>query len=110
MVDQSTIARPYAKAVFELAQETGKLEQWGTLLQSISYAVDDPTVIELLHSPSVGGATVGQIIVDALGDRLDEHGRNFVRLLAENGRVGLLPDITAGFETLRAEAERTVDV
>jgi F-type H+-transporting ATPase subunit delta len=110
MADQSTIARPYAKAVFELAQETGKLGQWGTLLRSISYAVDDPAVIALLHSPSVGGAKVGQIIVDALGDRLDEHGRNFVRLLAENGRVGILPEIAAGFETLRAEAEGTVDV
>ena len=110
MSDQSTIARPYAKAVFELAQETGKLEQWGTLLRSISYAVDDPTVIDLLQKPSVGSAAVGQLIIDALGDRLDEHGRNFIRLLAENGRVGILPEITAGFETLRAEAERTIDV
>lgn len=110
MSDQSTIARPYAKAVFELAQETGKLEQWGTLLRSVSHAVDDPAVIDLLHNPSAGGAAVGQIIIDALSDRLDEHGRNFVRLLAENGRIGILPEINAGFETLRADAERTIDV
>ena len=110
MADHSTIARPYAKAVFELAHETGKLEHWSTLLRSMSYAVDDDRVGELLQNPSVGGAKVGQIIIDALGDRLDSHGRNFVRLLAENRRVGMLPEIFARFETLRAEAERTIDV
>ncbi len=110
MADHSTIARPYAKAVFELAQEGGKLSQWGELLQSMSVAVDDPRVIEMLQDPRVGGAKVGQIIVDALGDRLDSQGRNFIRLLAENGRVGALPAISAGFDSLRAEAERTIDV
>ncbi|MDH3646509.1 MAG: F0F1 ATP synthase subunit delta [Gammaproteobacteria bacterium] len=110
MADQSTIARPYAKAVFELAQEQNKLEQWGKLLQSMSSAVDDPAVMALLYDPRVSGAQVGQILVDALGDRLDAQGRNFVRLLAHNGRVGVLPDISAGFDKLHAEAERTVDV
>ena len=110
MADQSTIARPYAKAVFELAHETGKLEQWGKLLQSISYAVDDDRVGELLHNPVVGQAKVAQIIIDALGDKLDTQGRNFIRLLAENHRIGVLPDIAARFEVLRAEAERTIDV
>ncbi|MDH3588397.1 MAG: F0F1 ATP synthase subunit delta [Gammaproteobacteria bacterium] len=110
MADHSTLARPYAKAVFELAQEEDKLQQWGYLLQSVSSAVDDARVSELLQDPQVGGAKVGQIIVDALGDRLDSHGRNLIRLLAENGRIGALPDIAAGFESLRAEAERTVDV
>lgn len=110
MADNTTIARPYAKAVFELAQESGKLQQWSDLLQAMSFAVDDERVLELLHNPAVGGAKVGQIIIDSLGDRLDSHGQNFVHLLAENGRIGVLPGISAGFETLRAEAERTVDV
>ena len=105
MADNSTIARPYAKAVFELAQEEGKLEQWSSLLQAVSFAVDDSRVAELLQNPQVGSAGIGQVIVDALGDRLDSHGRNFIRLLAENGRVGVVPDIAAGYEADRSWLE-----
>lgn len=109
MADNSTIARPYAKAVFELAHADGTLEQWGSLLGAISGAVDDQ-VLALLGDPRVGSAQVAQVIIDALGDRVDGSGRNFIRLLAENDRVGVLPEITERYEALRAEAERTVDV
>lgn len=110
MADHSTIARPYAKAVFELAQEEDKLAHWGSLLQAVAAAVDDARVTELLHNPQVGSAAVGQMIVDALGDRLDLQGRNFIRLLAEYGRIDVLPEIAAGFASLRADAEKTIDV
>ena len=110
MADNSTIARPYAKAAFELANEDGKLGRWSSLLQAVGSAVDEPRVAALLEDPQVGGGQIGQIIIDALGDRLDSHGHNFIRLLAENGRIGVVPDIASRFAKLRADAERTVDV
>ncbi len=110
MADSSTAARPYAKAVFELAREDGSFDQWASLLKAVASAVGDRDVAALIGDPRVGSARIGQIIVDALGEGAGQAGRNFVRLLAENGRLAAVPDILEGFEALRAEAEHTVDV
>lgn len=110
MAENSTIARPYAKAVFELARDEDRLEQWNRLLRAIASAVDDDRVMSLLQDPRVGSAKIGQVIIDALGERIDRSGRNFIRMLAENRRLNVLPDIVEVYEGLRADAERTVDV
>lgn len=105
---ESTAARPYAKAVFELAREESDLGGWSERLAVLAMIARDPTLLSLLGSPRVKSAEIAQLVIDVAGDRLNEDVRNFVRLLAHNRRLAALPAIAQRFEQLRAEAERVV--
>lgn len=108
MADKSTIARPYAKAAFEVAG-AGRLGAWSEGLRAAAATVSDPRVQALLGNPRVLPRQLADLVT-AVADRLDEDGRNFIRTLAENHRLDCLPEISALFEQLKAEAEGTVDV
>ena len=110
MADASTIARPYAKAVFDVAMADGKLEQWGEFLQGLANVLGDESVEHVLNDPDVGGEKLAAVIIEALAGRIDHEGENFVRLLASYDRLEVVPEINERYEALRAEAERTVDV
>jgi F-type H+-transporting ATPase subunit delta len=110
MAEKSTIARPYAKALFELALGQKKLGAWAELLALFASVVSDERVKKLLISPHVTTAELAELFVAIGGERLDEHGRNFVGTLAANRRLGFLPEIAAIFERLKAESENTADV
>jgi F-type H+-transporting ATPase subunit delta len=64
----------------------------------------------LLTNPRVSADDLVSLISEAAGGALDDHGRNFIATLAHNRRLGLLPEIAAQFETLRAEVENVADV
>ena len=64
----------------------------------------------LLGSPHVTAAQLAELVTGSRGRELDEHGRNFVSLLAQNRRLGFLPEIAALFEQMKAEVENAVDV
>jgi F-type H+-transporting ATPase subunit delta len=110
MAEHSIIARPYARAAFEFAGESKSHERWSKLLAALAELVASDEVRPLLAHPMVPPADVGAALCDALGKSLDEAGRNFVRLLAENRRLAAAPAIARQFETLRAEAEGRVEV
>jgi F-type H+-transporting ATPase subunit delta len=110
MAELHTLARPYAKAVFELAHQAGALQQWSQTLRTLSGAVSDTQVSALLTDPRLSRHDIGAVLIAALGERLDGQGRNLVQLLAENHRLAVLPAIAEEFEALRAEAERRVEV
>lgn len=113
MAENITLARPYAKAVFELARDKGELDRWSTTLASLAGLCADASVQELLTSPTASAPVRAEIFADLAaksGRKLDQQGRNFVGLLAENRRLGLLPEIVVDFERLRAEAENTIEV
>lgn len=110
MAERATIARPYAKAAFEYAREHNAFERWSQALAGASAIVADERVAGLLTNPRVPPAQLLALIADALGGALDEHSRNFLATLADNRRLGLLPQIAAMFEGLRAEAENVADV
>jgi len=110
MAELHTLARPYAKAAFELALETNALQQWSQTLNTLAGAIADPAVAALLGNPRLSRADVAAVLTAALGDKLDARTSNFLRLLAENKRLAALPAIAAEFEALKAEAERTVEV
>jgi F-type H+-transporting ATPase subunit delta len=67
-------------------------------------------VHELLGSPSIGGEELAQFVMGVTGAALDEHAQNFFRTLAENHRLGYLPEISTLFDEYKDEAERVVDV
>lgn len=110
MAELSTIARPYAKAAFEFALEHGQLAQWSGMLQFAATVALHGEVRELLGNPRFTSEQAAELFTDLLGDQADEHGKNFLRLLADNGRLAALPDVAALYEVQRSEYEKSVAV
>ena len=110
MAEPSTLARPYAKAVFELARDEGKLADWSALLAGIAAAVSDKQVAAAIGHPAVGRGQLAEVLVQAMGAKATAEAKNLLRLLSEYNRLKLAPAIAAQFEALRAEHERRVDV
>jgi F-type H+-transporting ATPase subunit delta len=110
VAERATIARPYAKAAFETALASRAFAQWSAGLGVAAEIVVDPRVTELVKNPELPAPTVADFIIGVAGDKLDAHMQNFVRVLAENHRLLLLPEILAHFEVMRADVENTVDV
>src|SRR5690606_21962619 len=104
------IARPYAKAAFEHAQEHKSFDRWSQVLAVTSAVVSDPRVEKLLTHPNVKVDDLVGLLTEAAGEAIDEHTRNFLLTLASNRRLGLLPEIAAQYEVLRAEVENVADV
>lgn len=110
MAEKTTIARPYAKAAFQEAKAAKRLAQWSETLRAGATAVRDPRVHELLGSPRLSGEELAQFVMSVTGPALDEHGQNFFRLLAENHRLGFLPEISTLFDAYKDDEENVVDV
>ncbi len=109
MAEKSTIARPYAQAAFDLAQEKGGLKSWSEMLELCAMIVSDKQVSRLIGNPELSKDSLVELILNVAGDRLDTVGANFIRVLAANGRLNVLPEIAALYEQHRAEAERYID-
>ena len=119
MADNNTIARPYAEAVFEIAQKDGALESWGAALETAGELLADGQVAMFLADPALSDAQRLDFLTGlfaSAGDSIallsgsDTKGTNFIKLLLEYGRVPVMPEIAEHFHELKAEAERTVDV
>jgi len=110
MAETATLARPYAQAVFELAQRDDEFSAWSQRLALLLQVVAHPDLEALLGNPRVTRSQVVAVITDACGDGLGESGANLVRLLSENARLSIAPEIAAEFERMRAEAERVIEV
>ena len=110
MAELETLARPYAEAVFALAQEQRAPQPWSAMLQLLADIASDERVVELANDPRVSSERLSALLLDIASDKLNEDGRNFVRLLLENGRMTLMPAIASQFERLRAKAEGIIEV
>jgi len=110
MAEAATIARPYAKAAFMAACDAKSLAAWSEALQKSSGLVADSRVAELLTNPRMSIDQVVSMFAGLGGKGIDVSWQNFVRLLAENKRLHVLPDIAAQFEMLRAQYENELDV
>ena len=108
MAEYSTIARPYAQAVFELAKEQDRLQQWSEMLRLAAMVVADSNVKSLIGNPRVDKQQLMDLILGVCGECLDDNARNFLAVLAENGRLGLLPIMAEQYEAYRAEEEKIV--
>lgn len=105
MAEFTTAARPYAKAVFELAQVSDRFEPWSEMLSFMAAVAHDPTMRAVLDSPSLTTKQAADIFISVCREQLDQQGENFVKLLAENRRLKILPEIAALFAFYRTEAE-----
>src|SRR5882724_11980283 len=109
MAELSTLARPYAKAIFELARDEKKLSDWSALLAGLAAAVRDPQVAAAIGHPAIGRGQLADLLIEAMGKASGES-KNLLRLLSEYNRLKLAPAIHEQFEALRAEFEARVDV
>jgi F-type H+-transporting ATPase subunit delta len=110
MAEALTTARPYAQAAFDEAQKLGALKSWSEMLLSLAEAICYPEVRAVVTSPRVAKSAIESLLEGLLGGQAKAQQRNFVRVLVDNQRLLLLPEIVSIFEALRAEAEKTVNV
>lgn len=105
-MERATLARPYAEAIAELAAESRAWEQWSERLECLSAVVGDAQTQALLRNPAVDGARLAELVLAVCDSaRLGADGANLVRLLIENRRLTLLPEINAQFQALKAAQE-----
>ena len=109
MAEKSTIARPYAQAAFDIAKEKGDLKGWSDMLQLIAAVTSDAVLQDMISNPAIEREKVVSIIVDVCADKLNDTGKNFVKVLADNGRLDVATEIVERYEAHRAEAEKTVE-
>jgi F-type H+-transporting ATPase subunit delta len=107
MSEAITTARPYAQAAFDAAQKLADLKGWSEAILSLAEAVNHPEVQAIINSPRVAQADIESLMDGLLGAKAVVQLRNFVRVLAENKRMQILPEIATLFEALRADAEKT---
>jgi len=105
MAELTTIARPYAEAAFRLAQEHNAFPAWSQMLGLVSQVAANPQMAAALDNPKLTATDKEALLLKVCGDRLDPLGRNFVRVLIEADRVGVLPQISMLFEGLKDGAE-----
>jgi F-type H+-transporting ATPase subunit delta len=109
MAEAATIARPYAKAAFMSARDAKGLPAWSEALRAGSGLAADGRIAELISNPKMSTDQVVSMFA-GLGGAIDAQWQNFVRLLAQNKRLDVLPQITAQYAMLRAQYENELDV
>lgn len=108
MSENITFARPYARAVYDLASEEGRVAQWGATLSLIAKAATQIDAAGLVGDPRITDPSMVQIVADLCGGALDGQGKNLVRLLVENRRLASAADLAAMFEQFRAQGEGVI--
>lgn len=109
MAEPSTVARPYAEAAFRLADGAGALAKWSQMLAELAQVSADERVRSAVADPKLTDAKVAGLFISILSGKLNGDAENFVRVLAENGRLNLLPEMREQFEALKNEREGVVE-
>ena len=100
----------YARALFESAQERGRLDAVRSEVADIAAVLDEvPELDALLENPE-SDSRVKADVLERIAGGGDELVRNFLRLLVEKGRAGELREVAAEFEALVAAREGVLDV
>jgi F-type H+-transporting ATPase subunit delta len=110
MAELSTLARPYARAAFECASGENALDDWLRELRLLATLVAEPAVAALLSDPALTTAALADRFTALVGDEISGSRERFVRVLAENRRLTLAPQILEQFAALKAQREQSVDV
>lgn len=109
MAEQSTLARPYAKAAFEVAKAASKLPAWTDALATMAAVSQDEKVQNVLGNP----ASTSRGNVEVLLQLVPKEGKvleNLLAAMADQKRLNLLPDVLVQFEKFRADEEQSANV
>lgn len=108
MAENTTLARPYAQAIVNLAKESDQLQHWSDMLALLEAVTVDPAMAELIESPNVDDADCLNLLGDICGSNIDDSAKEFLSVLVENGRLGIIADIRQLFEFEKAKAEGSI--
>ncbi len=108
MAEPITVARPYAEAVFKLADAARKLDDWSAMLAALAEVTRNERVRAAIADPSLSPAKAAGVFISILAGKLSADCENFVRVLAENRRLALLPEIRNQYEALKNERQSIV--
>ena len=109
MSELTTVARPYAKAAFDFAVEAKAMDNWLSQLAFAAEVAQDETIIGYIS----GGASVEQaqtLFLNVCGEQVDSQGQNFLKVMAKNERLLVLPQVLEQFIELKAEFDQEVTV
>lgn len=109
MSELTTVARPYAKAAFDFAVESQAVSSWNDMLIFAAEVAKNSDVVSFLagsHSPEV----TSDLFIKVCGEQLNEQGQNFIKVLAENGRLVAIPAVAEMFTELKAQYENEIEV
>jgi F-type H+-transporting ATPase subunit delta len=107
MAESVTIARPYAEALFRVAKESGNLAKWSGQVSLLAQVAANPEARAAIGDPNVAAPQLVDLFRSACGTAVDAELSNFIQLLANNDRLGLLPEIGALFESYKDAEEGT---
>lgn len=110
MAELATLSRPYANAVFGIAQAAGSLQEWSNTLSTLVAASNDEAVQTMLSSPDMAAYDKASKLAELCADEIGTGAGAFLQALAKHDRLPLLGEVRQQFEALRAEQERTLDV
>ncbi|WP_018982207.1 F0F1 ATP synthase subunit delta [Salinimonas chungwhensis] len=109
MSELTTVARPYAKAAFDFAVEHNAVPKWHEMLSFAGQVASNDEMHQYLTG-AVAAETVAEMFINICGEQLDQHGQNFLQVLAENERLLALPEISEMFTAFKAEYDKEVEV
>jgi len=109
MSELTTAARPYARAIFEVANEASDLAKWSESLAFMGAVASNKEVQALLVNPKMAKQAGADAFIKLCDNKLDDKAENLVRMLAENDRLSLLPEMSVLYEALKDEAEGSVE-
>jgi F-type H+-transporting ATPase subunit delta len=100
MAELATVARPYAEALFRVAQN-GDMAAWSGIVSELAQIGANPDMQNFAGNPNVKPAQLAETIASLVKSPLTPEANNFIAMLAENGRINLLPEIAAQFIVLK---------
>ena len=109
MSELTTVARPYAKAAFDFAVNAKALDNWLIQLSFAAEVAKDETVKGFLS----GGTSVEQaqeLFLNVCGEQVDSECQNFLKVMAENERLLVLPQVLEQFIALKADLDQEISV
>ncbi|MEM7053931.1 MAG: F0F1 ATP synthase subunit delta [Pseudomonadota bacterium] len=110
MLAETTLARPYARAAFDLAEKSAALEPWRNALSAAAEVVATESASRILGNPKIDAEQIIALFGDALGGHMTDTFKNFLNVLMHYRRLPLLPEIYAQFEILRRASEQRLKV
>jgi F-type H+-transporting ATPase subunit delta len=110
MAETVTIARPYAEAVFALADKAGELAKWSEALAAMAGIATNPDMLQAMANPRLTADQLYGLFASLAGEQaMFAQSQNLVRVLIENRRLSLVPEIRQLFEDLKNEREGIIE-
>ncbi len=110
MSEHAKTARAYARACFEVTHTAAERTKWSEMLNFLAAVVQDSDMSRLIASPAIGHLRIAELVLKVASGQLTPQAENLVRLLAENGRMEIVPLIAEEFSALAQDAEGKMDV